>query len=236
MQISQNSWKKYSKRQEQIRNKAAAAMKSFIALNGIENRADVVAYANALITRYGEAAAAYACQMYDEIAEASKANVKPAEPAEISTYSQIAKAINGSLLQGVAGLMAVRVVERMVKQAGADTILQNAIRDGAEYAWIPDGGACPFCMGIGAEGWKRASQRIVNGGHAEHIHSSCNCEFAVRFDEKSNVNGYNPNDYKKALEEQSDKEIREEQREENRDLINEQKREAYEFNKDNEDA
>lgn len=216
--------------------KAAADMKAFIAAYGVENRARVVEYANALIMRYGEAAAAYACQMYDEIARVSRANVMPAEPAEIVDYSTVAKAINGSLLQSIAGLMAVRVVERLVKQAGADTMLQNATRDGAEYAWIPDGGACPFCMGIGAEGWKTASKRIVSGVHAEHIHSSCNCEFAIRFDEKSNVNGYNPNDYKQALEEQTEKEIREEQREENRALIDEQKREAYKFNKDNEDA
>lgn len=236
MQITRNSWKRYSSEQEKIRNKAAAEMKAYIEKYGVEDKAQIVAYANGLVTKYGEAAAAYACEMYDAIANASKADVLAAQPAEIASYSDVAQAINGSLLVSVAGLMAVRVVERLVKQAGADTMLQNAMRDRAEFAWIPDGGACPFCMGIGAEGWKVASARITNGGHAEHIHASCNCEFAIRFDKKSNVAGYNPDEYKKALEEQSEQEIRAEQREENADVINEQKRAAYEFNKDNEDA
>lgn len=230
MQISKNSWKKYSKGQEKIRTAAAKLMEAWIMKNGTEDREAFVAYAASLVARYGEAAAAYACQMYDEIAEAEGANVRSAIPAEAATVSEVAKAVNGALKTSVAGLLAVRVVERLVKQAGADTMLQNASRDGAEFAWIPDGGACPFCMGIGAEGWKLASSRVMNGQHAEHIHASCNCEFAIRFNKGSNVSGYDPNEYKEKLAAKSEEEIRREQDEENRVEINEQKRMVYAFN------
>ena len=233
MQISKNSWKKYSKGQEQIRTKAADLMRAWIVKHGIEDREAFVAYAAGLVDKYGEAAAAYACQMYDEIAEAEGADVAAAVPAEVATISEVAAAVNGALKTSVAGLLAVRAVERLVKQAGADTMLQNASRDSAEFAWIPDGGACPFCMGIGAEGWKLASKRVAEGQHADHIHASCNCEFAIRFNKGSNVSGYDPNVYKEKLAAQPENEIRREQDEENRAEINEQKRMVYAFNNEN---
>lgn len=181
MQISEKDWKKYADTQEKIRKKAAELMRQWIEVNGVDNRDAMIQFAYSLIQKYGEAAAAYACRMYDEIADAEHSRVMPSNPAELPTYSDIAKVVNGTLLISLAGLETIRAVERLVKQAGADTMLQNAYRDGAEFAWIPDGGACPYCLGIGAEGWRVASAKITNGGHAEHIHASCNCEFAIRF-------------------------------------------------------
>lgn len=232
MQISKKDWNKYSDRQEQIRKKAAELMLKWIEENGTDDRDAMIEFANYLVLRYGEAAAAYACQMYDAIAEAQGADVLPAEPAELAKYSDVAKVVNGALLGSIAGLLVARAVERLVKQSGADTMLVNAYRDRAEFAWIPDGNACPYCLEIAAEGWKYASAKMTNGGHAEHIHASCNCEFAIRFDKKSNVSGYDPKKYQEELAEKSEKEIRAEQREENRELIDEQKREAYAFNRE----
>lgn len=230
MNISKASWKQYTDKQAAIRLKAAELMKAWIAKNGTDDRDAMVRFASSLVNKYGEAAAAYACQMYDRIAEADRADIEAANPAEIPTYQDIAKVVNGALLGSIAGLQVIRAVERLVKQTAADTMLQNAIRDGAEFAWIPDGGACPFCLGIGAEGWKTASAKITNGGHAEHIHASCSCEFAIRFDEDSNVDGYDPEALTEEVESASEKELREEYNEENRDKINEQRREARMFN------
>ena len=46
-------------------------------------------------------------------------------------------------------------VSRLVKRAGADTTPHNAVRDGAEWAWVPHGDACPFCRMLAYNGWLR---------------------------------------------------------------------------------
>lgn len=74
----------------------------------------------------------------------------------------------------------------------------------------------------------------MKGDHAEHIHSSCDCEFAIRFDGKSTVEGYDPD----ALREMYDNaegrnwqekvnSMRREQYRANGDKIRAQKRAAY---------
>lgn len=83
-------------------------------------------------------------------------------------------------------------VSRLVKQAGADTSLKNAARDGAEWAWIPHGDTCAFCITLASRGWQRQSLKAMMGGHAEHIHSNCDCEYAIRFSHSTNVAGVRP--------------------------------------------
>ena len=56
-------------------------------------------------------------------------------------------------------------VGRLVKQAGADTTPQNALRVGAEFAWVPSGDTCAFCITLASRGWQRASRKAVKGGH-----------------------------------------------------------------------
>ena len=83
-------------------------------------------------------------------------------------------------------------VSRLVKQAGADTTLKNAIRDGAEWAWVPHGDTCPFCITLASNGWQPASKKALKGDHAQHIHAHCDCEYAIRFDSSTTVAGYDP--------------------------------------------
>lgn len=86
-------------------------------------------------------------------------------------------------------------VSRLVKRAGADTSLRNAARDGAEWAWVPHGDTCPFCITLASNGWQKASDKVLKGGHAQHIHANCDCEFAIRFDHRTTVAGYDPEKY-----------------------------------------
>ena len=86
-------------------------------------------------------------------------------------------------------------VARLVKQVGADTTLKNAKRDGAQFAWIPHGDTCAFCITLASRGWQYMSDEALKGGHAEHIHANCDCEYAVRFDGHSTVAGYDPDKY-----------------------------------------
>ncbi len=48
---------------------------------------------------------------------------------------------------------------------------------------------------LASRGWQRASQAAIKGGHAEHIHANCDCEYAVRFDGRTSVAGYDPEAY-----------------------------------------
>ena len=54
---------------------------------------------------------------------------------------------------------------------------------------------CAFCITLASRGWQHASKAALRGGHAEHIHANCDCEYAIRFDGYSTVAGYDPEKY-----------------------------------------
>ena len=120
-------------------------------------------------------------------------------------------------------------VARLVKQVGADTTLKNAKRDGAQFAWIPHGDTCAFCITLASRGWQYMSDEALKGGHAEHIHANCDCEYAVRFDGHSTVAGYDPDKYLEEYENAGGdiNAMRRKRYEQNKDEINARKRELY---------
>lgn len=198
------------------------------------DRTALLEYAYALATRYGEGAGALAAAWYDALAEASGKYLPAAEPAATATFEEVAKTVNGVLKQSRNEEVLAGAVERLVKMPGVDTTLRNAIRDGAEVAWIPVGDTCAFCIALASRGWQRASKRLVRNGHAEHIHANCDCTYAVRFDERTEVAGYDPDKYREMYDEaegrNSTQKINAMRREfyaQNREEINAQKRAAY---------
>lgn len=193
MQITANAWNEYITRLSRLNQKAGQLMRQYIDTHGTENTADLIAYAYGLVTKYGEGSAELACQMYDALAEAANAGVPAAEPAEPADYGEVARMVNATKSQNPANLP--NGVSRLVKRAGADTTLKNAVRDGAEWAWVPHGDTCPFCITLASNGWQKASSKVLKGGHAEHIHANCDCEFAIRFDHNTTVAGYDPDKY-----------------------------------------
>ena len=206
----------------------------YVNQRGLRNADDLIYYAYNVATRYGEGAAVLAAQMYDAIAELEGALVPPAEMAETASYDEVARTMNGILKTTENEEIVSSAVGRMVKQAGADTTLKNAIRDGAEFAWVPHGDTCAFCVMLASNGWKRASKKALKNGHAEHIHSNCDCEYAVRFDSSTTVAGYDPDRYLKMYEDAEgsrwqDKvnSMRRDFYAENSEEINAQKRSAY---------
>ena len=159
MQITENTWIEYITRLAKINETAGQKMADYIARHGTQDTGALIAYAQALVQKYGEGSAELACQMYDAMAEASGADVPPAVPAEPADYNETAKMVNATKqsppqLQGG--------VSRLVKRAGADTTLKNAIRDGAEWAWVPHGDTCAFCITLASRGWQRASKKALN--------------------------------------------------------------------------
>lgn len=192
MKLTQAAWDDYISRLSQLNQKAGQLMREYMDGHPEADTDALIRYAYALVTKYGEGSAELACQMYDALAEAQGVTLPAAEPAPTATYGEVTGMVKAtqdsppSLQQGVS---------RMVKQAGADTSLRNAARDGAEWAWVPHGDTCPFCITLASNGWQKASDKVLKGGHAQHIHANCDCEFAIRFDHRTTVAGYDPEKY-----------------------------------------
>ena len=195
MQITAKTWNEYITRLSRLNRKAGQLMRQYIDTHGTGDADALITYAAALVTKYGEGSAELACQMYDALAEAANAGVPAAEPAAPADYGEVARMVNATKNQNPANLP--NGVSRLVKRAGADTTLKNAVRDGAEWAWVPHGDTCPFCITLASNGWQKASSKVLKGGHAEHIHANCDCEFAIRFDHNTTVAGYDPEKYLK---------------------------------------
>ena len=182
-----------------INSVATKQIKECVAREGLilTQPADIqrfIRYCYGVSTAYGEAAAAVACEAYDALGLAAGLILEPAVPAEVATMHEVAKAIEGTLKtsQNVEELSGA--VTRYVKRTGQDTLLKNAYRDHAQAAWVPSGDTCAFCIMLASRGWEYVSKKAAQS-HAEHIHSNCDCTYAVRFDTSAKLKGYDPDKY-----------------------------------------
>lgn len=192
--IPQTQWNKYIKMLSQINEAAADAMLK--KLNTYEgNTDDLIEYAYAVTSQYGNASAALSAAMYDIFADIEGATVPPAEMADVPTVHEVAKTVNGVLKTSQNPNEMAGAVSRLVKRTGADTTLKNAKRDHAQFAWVPSGDTCAFCITLASRGWQYMSKNALKNGHAEHIHSNCNCTYAIRFDKNTTIEGYDPKVY-----------------------------------------
>lgn len=237
MEISLNDWRKFKNRLAALSQSASDDMLKFLQKNGgYANipRKQLIDYAYGLATKYGEASASLAAEMYDTVATLSKVGVPAAEVAETAEYGEVAKAINGVTKKLTTDNAVSAVPARLAKRAGADTTLKNAKRDGAQFAWIPVGDTCVFCLTLASRGWQYMSKDAMKNGHAEHIHANCDCTYAVRFDDKTVVKGYDPEEYWRMYDdaegntpEEKINSMRRIQYEKDKDKINDQKRANY---------
>lgn len=240
MTITRRVWSKYIADLRKVNDEAARLASRYLETHDVVTQEDVdalIEYCFGLATKYGEAAAELAAQMYDALALATGASVAPAVPAATATMQETAKAVIGTMKTGNNEIIS-SAVGRLVKMAGVDTTMQNALRDGAEWAWIPVGDTCAFCITLASRGWQRASKKAIRGGHAEHIHANCDCTYAIRFDD-SEVEDYDPREYEDmyygadgSTPEQRINAMRREFYAQNRERINAQKRDAYQKRKE----
>lgn len=237
MKIPMKNWNNYVTRLSAINKTAGRKMQAWIDTHGTDDVEALVDVAYALATRYGEAASATACQMYDETAQIQKAHVPPAEPKQTQNIRYVDAAVRSALSRAPSTVP--KTVSELVKRTGAETTLKNAVRDGAYFAWVPRGDTCPFCITLASNGWRKASKKTVNGDHAEHIHHNCNCEFAISFNGPGHVEGYDPDKYREMYDNAEggnwkDKmnSMRRAHYAANKDMINAQKRAAYAARKD----
>ena len=236
MKISKKDWQNYIDRLRKVNEKAASKVAEYMRTHDCstpEGVKELIAYAHAVATKYGEGAAELSCQMLDEVAEVSGKYITAAEPAKTATYAEIAKTIYGTMATTKDPDAIGAAVGRTVKLASVDTLQQNALRDGAEWAWIPSGDTCAFCLMLASRGWVKASKKAIKNGHAEHIHNNCDCTYCVRYDGETTVEGYDPDslyeEWRSAGNTSRERlnGLRRKLYAENKDYINVQKRVAY---------
>ena len=233
MYISSKDWKNYIDKLSALDKKAGQMMKEWIWQNGFSDTDALIDYAYAVATKYGEGSAALSAAMYDAVAEVEGKFYDPAEVAPTPTRNEVAKTVNGVKKWSQNPDSMANAVSRLVKRTGADTTLRNAQRDGAEFAWVPNGDTCAFCITLASRGWQKISAKTFRNGHAEHIHANCDCTYAVRFDGQSGVKGYDPQKYEDMYygadgdtPQERINAIRRMKYQENKDRINAQKRAA----------
>ena len=195
MTITQYDLDNYIATLRDVNQTAADKIIAYIDKYGLSDTKALIDYSYAIVSTYAEAAGAWAAEMYDAIGLLEGKYLPPAEIADIANYGDVAKAINGTLKHSENAGEIAGAATRWVKMASADTMLNNALRDGAQFAWVPHGDTCAFCLTLASRGWQYASKKALKGGHAEHIHSNCDCQYMIRFDEHSNVEGYDPDRY-----------------------------------------
>ena len=231
--ISRKAWLAYVNKLAELNQAAADQMWKWLKEHSVEEVDEMLDYAFALVTKYGEASSALAAEMYDATAKLAGHFAPSALPAETATYAEVAEAVNGAAKYGNPKTVS-SAVGRMTKLAGVDTVVNNALRDGAEWAWIPVGETCAFCLTLASRGWQTASKKALKKGHASHVHANCNCIYGVRFDDETEIEGYDPDAYYDMYKEAAGSDstdkinaIRRRLYDENSESINAQKRAAY---------
>lgn len=233
--VDAESWAKYREKLAAIDKKTAEVIQKYIEEHGSRIGPEFIDYAYAVSTKYGEAAGALAADMYDELADMFIKNygkdIEPAFVAKTATRWEVQQAVALATPAEIPGQ-----IGKLVRQVSADTMLQNGRRDNAQWAWIPHGGTCPFCITLASNGWRnvRDSDILNRDGHCAHIHPNCDCTVAIRFNDRLTIQGYDPEVYRKQYDAaegttSNDKinAMRREDYAKHADEINAQKRAAY---------
>ena len=224
MTLSKADWDNYIQKLSRINKQASDLIMAYVDKHGLDDIKALVDYSYQVATKYGTASASLNALMYDTIADLEGVALPAAEIAETATYGDVAQSVYGTLKTSVNAAEIGGAVGRLVKRAGQDTMLKNAIRDKAEFAWVPVGKTCAFCMTLGSRGWQEISNKALKNGHAEHIHSNCDCSYMVRHNKDFDVAGYKPEEYLKMYDDADG--------EKPKDKINSMRRDFYQENKE----
>lgn len=139
---------------------------------------------------YGNASASVSAQMCEAMAELSEV-ITPVELAELPTYHEVAKTVNGVLKTSQNREELSSAVGRLVKKTGMQTTLLNARKGRAQCAWVPNGDTCAFCIMLASRGWRS----VDDNPQVEHLHSNCDCTYAIRYNNETEIAGYDPEAY-----------------------------------------
>ena len=130
---------------------------------------------------------------------------------------------------------------RRVKRQQARTTVGLANRNGLEWAWVPHGDTCVFCLVLASNGWQRTTWERAQK-YTNHVHTNCDCTIQTRFTGDDSIEGYDPDElyeeYKDAWRRNVDSgnlptsqgainQLRRDEYAKDKDQINAQHREAY---------
>ena len=240
--VSGKAWEGYTRRLEAQRKAAYDDAYEWVMRHG--RKAGIHRMMVEAAIFHGKATSALAASWFDQMARAEKADTMKAVAVNDSAKlrkrrmaiceNKAAPKWDAGDREGFARAIASAVAADVKRQA-TNTVMLNAQKNGAEYAWIPGGGeTCAFCIALAANGWQPAAKATAMGDHADHIHDNCMCEFAIRFNEDTQYGSFDAEKYAQAYEgaegrSSADKinAIRRDLYAENKDRINEQHRERY---------
>ena len=242
--VSDRAWRNYTRRLEAQRK---AAYEDAYGWGMRHEHADMRMLRRMMVEasiHHGRSTSALAASWFDQMARSEGADVAKAvavnDPAHLRAR-RMGIVANKSLskleagdLEGFARSIASGVAADVKRQA-TNTIMLNAQKAGAEFAWIPGGAeTCAFCIALASNGWQPAARATAMGEHADHIHDNCECEFAIRFDKDTRYASYDADKYAQLYDDAEGKNaqgkinsIRRDLYAENKDKINEQHRERY---------
>ena len=207
--VSDKAWRTYTKRLDAQRAAAREDAYTWVMRHAKDGRVPMEKCRRMMSSSalyHGRSTAALAASYFDQMAVAEGADAVKAiavlDPMDKRAQT-MAIALNKSLpklkagdTEGFAKAIAAAVAEDVKRQA-SNTMLFNAAKNGAEFAWIPGGDeTCAYCIAVAAAGWTPARKATAMGEHEDHIHDNCMCEFAIRFNEDTKYASYDPSTYK----------------------------------------
>ncbi|MBQ9002197.1 MAG: hypothetical protein IJ087_10120 [Eggerthellaceae bacterium] len=246
--VSKRAWEGYTRRLEAQRAAAYDDAYEWVVRNvPSRGRLDMKRLRLMMVeaaNHHGKSTAALAATWFDQMARAEGADAMKAVPVNDTAKTRVKRMaicsnkalpkLEAGDVEGFARAIASAVAADVKRQA-TNTVMLNAQKNGAEYAWIPGGAeTCAFCIALAANGWQPAAKATAMGEHADHIHDNCECEFAIRFNESTEYGAYDAQKYADIYGDADGRSsqdkinsIRRELYAENRDKINEQHRERY---------
>lgn len=162
-----------------------------------------------VVSKYGDAAATAAAEMYEAVclAETGKAVVAElAEPSvkKIRRSVQYASSImaKGDFQKAFSELR--KAVDYYVKDPARMTVENSAKRDGARWARVPTGPeTCEFCVMLASRGFVYHSETTAKGKHG--YHTDCDCMPVPSFKADTVVPDYDPDHYYQMYRQMEDK-------------------------------
>ena len=144
----------------------------------------------ALVADYGDAAATLAAEWFESQIGVQAVLAEPVghQAALRGAYSALDPIFTGNAPQVLSNLGLV--LDRMVKQAGRDTIRQSAGNARVRYARVPSGATtCGFCMVLASQGAVYRSEATAS---SSNFHSGCDCVVTPMRSIDDYPRGYDP--------------------------------------------
>lgn len=150
--------------------------------------------------RHGVLVADIAAEWYDELRAAAGVRghyrARPAGPFDpVAIDGTVRRLAYSDTAGDLAALLAMHMT-RWALQPGRDTIADNAGRDRARWARVPQGpDPCSFCLMLASRGFAYTSEHKAGRKRdGTKYHGDCSCEPVVDFSDDPHLDGYDPDE------------------------------------------